>query len=337
MMDAPMWDDGTYAPILIRLAWHSSATYDKATNTGGSRGATMRFIQEASDPDNAGLLLAQAILNPVKQRHPGISYADLWVLAAYAALEKTGGPVIKFRGGRRDETDPAKVPPNGRLPNPSTGLEPGVDDKGRLNGWRTLAVHMRTVFDRMGFGDREIVALLCGGHVYGRCHADRSGFAGPWVEEPWHFSNEYAKDMVGDEWTLVSHEDTWLDGVGASELRPAPGKRQYVNKKMPQKLPTPNPSKFPPGQYVVVGSKFVNLRAEADPKSPIVAQPAEGSKVNIVSVKLFGTAVRGLVDCGGWVSIQVRAMPRGSRGSKRDPPWPAAHTPGPSPRRALRA
>ena len=85
----------------------------------------------------------------------------------------------------------------------------------------------------MGFGDREIVALLCGGHVYGRCHPGASGYAGPWVDlsEGNKFSNEYAADMIEDEWRLVDHSDTWLDAIGAAELRPAPGNRQYVNQK----------------------------------------------------------------------------------------------------------
>ena len=93
-------------------------------------------------------------------------------------------------------------------------------------------MHIRgEVFGRMGFNDREVVALLCGGHVYGRCHPKDSGYAGPWVEEPTKWSNEYAADMVGDEWRLVDNSDTWLDAQGAGELRPAPGKRQYVNKR----------------------------------------------------------------------------------------------------------
>ncbi|MGK3754897.1 MAG: cytochrome c peroxidase, partial [Bacillariaceae sp.] len=91
--------------------------------------------------------------------------------------------------------------------------------------------HVRSeVFYRMGFNDQEIVALLCGGHVYGRCHPNASGYAGPWVEHPTEFSNEYAADMIEDEWTLVDHSDTWLDAQGAAELRPAPGNRQFVNK-----------------------------------------------------------------------------------------------------------
>ena len=96
-------DDGSLAPILIRLAWHSSGTYDAATNTGGSNGAGMRFNNhEAADPENAGLDTARAFLEPVKLKFPNISYSDLWILASYVGLEHTGGPVIPFNSGRVD-------------------------------------------------------------------------------------------------------------------------------------------------------------------------------------------------------------------------------------------
>ena len=75
LMDNPSWDDGSLAPVFIRLAWHSSGTYDKASNTGGSNGAGMRFETEAADPENAGLEVARAFLEPVKRRFPGIRHA----------------------------------------------------------------------------------------------------------------------------------------------------------------------------------------------------------------------------------------------------------------------
>lgn len=241
-MDNPSWDDGTIAPILIRLAWHSSGTYDAATGTGGSNGAGMRFKTEAADPENAGLEVARAFLEPVKRKFPAISYSDLWILAAYVALEHTGGPVIPFRAGRVDHADESYWAnmSYGRLPAAEKYLCPyvgepvsqGLDATGKVVGWEGLCSHVRDeVFYRMGFNDQEIVALLCGGHVYGRCHPNFSGYAGPWVEHPTRFSNEYATDMLEDEWTFVSHEDTWLDAIGAAELRPAPGNRQFVNKK----------------------------------------------------------------------------------------------------------
>ena len=242
-MDNPSWDDGSLAPLLIRLAWHSSGTYDAASGTGGSNGAGMRFETEAADPENAGLHTARAFLEPVKKRFPAISYSDLWILAAYVGIEHTGGPRIEFTPGRVDHVDgsywEATGMTYGRLPAAEKYLCPhvegqlaaGQDASGRVSGWEGLCTHVRQeVFGRMGFDDGEIVALLCGGHVYGRCHPTASGYAGAWVEHPTAFSNEYATDMLEDEWRLIDHSDTWLDAMGAAELRPAAGKRQYVNK-----------------------------------------------------------------------------------------------------------
>jgi cytochrome c peroxidase len=207
-MDNPSWDDGSLAPIFIRLAWHSSGTYDKASDTGGSNGAGMRFEAEAADCENAGLHSARAFLEPIKRKFPGISYSDLWILAAYVGIEHTGGPKIAFRPGRVDwesEThltsggwcNPMPEGGHNRLPGAEKYVnhEAGVDADGRPAGWQQLCVHIRDeVFYRMGFDDREIVALLCGGHVYGRCHPTSSGYAGAWVEHPTKWSNEYATD-----------------------------------------------------------------------------------------------------------------------------------------------
>ena len=228
LMDNPSWDDGSLAPLLLRLAWHSSGTYDAATGTGGSNGAGMRFENEAADPENAGLMAARAFLEPVKQMFPDVSYSDLWILASYVGLEATGGPVLEFRGGRVDHPDDAYFRDNmeyGRLPAAEKYCCPHLDDAaaaasldpatGAVRGWEGLCDHVRSeVFYRMGFDDREIVALLCGGHVYGRCHPTASGYAGPWVEHPTEFSNEYASDMIEDEWTLVR---TFGRGGGARD------------------------------------------------------------------------------------------------------------------------
>mmetsp|Transcript_104718 Transcript_104718/g.249339 ORF Transcript_104718/g.249339 Transcript_104718/m.249339 type:complete len:450 (+) Transcript_104718:48-1397(+) len=248
LMDDPNWDDGSYGPLLIRLAWHSSGTYSKYTNTGGSEGAAMRFVHgtESKDPENAGLGHAINYLQPIKDKYPLMSYSDMWILAAYVAIEHMGGPSIEFKPGRVDTPSENGCPEwdgpmidgkaSSRLPHAEYGLVEGfdrdkvLDSEGRILGWENLAQHMRDVFYRMGFNDREIVALMTGGHLWGRCHPEHSGYAGPWVEEMTKWSNEYAADMIEDPWRMVSHSDTWLDSIGAKELRPAPGKRQYVNK-----------------------------------------------------------------------------------------------------------
>ena len=305
MMDNPNWDDGSLAPTFIRLAWHSSGTYDESSGTGGSNGAGMRFATEASDPENAGLHAARTFLEPLKKKFPAISYSDLWVLASYVGIEHTGGPAIEFTPGRVDYADESywSGMSYGRLPAAEKYISEGADADGRPNGWKELCKYIRDeVFYRMGFNDQEIVALLCGGHVYGRCHPDASGYAGPWVEEPTKFSNEYAADMIGDEWRLVNHSDTWLDAQGAAELRPAPGKQQYVNKKKPDEIAMPDVAKFQPGQYKVI-TGWCNCRKEPDTKSDIIGQPQRDEVLNLVAVKLFGTAVRGRLDTSGWVSI----------------------------------
>jgi len=79
---------------LVRLAWHASGTYDKTTETGGSNGATMRFSGESKHGANAGLNLARDFLEPIKKKHPEISYSDLWILASYVAIEEMGGPKL---------------------------------------------------------------------------------------------------------------------------------------------------------------------------------------------------------------------------------------------------
>lgn len=75
------YDDGSYGPVFVRLAWHAAGTYDKKSGTGGSNGATMRHAAEAGHGANAGLDVARKVLERVKAKHPGLSYADLWSLA----------------------------------------------------------------------------------------------------------------------------------------------------------------------------------------------------------------------------------------------------------------
>ncbi|RMD43185.1 hypothetical protein DV735_g1943, partial [Chaetothyriales sp. CBS 134920] len=182
LLNQPDYDDGSAGPVLVRLAWHSSGTYDTATKTGGSNGAGMRYEKEGGDPANAGLQHARAFLEPIKKKFPWITYADLWTLAGAVAIKEMGGPDIKWRGGRTDFTDDSKVVPRGRLPDGSKGAD-----------------HLRHIFYRMGFNDQEIVALS-GAHNLGRCHADRSGFDGKWVNNPTRFSNTYFKLLLVNDW-----------------------------------------------------------------------------------------------------------------------------------------
>lgn len=176
------YDDGSYGPVFVRLAWHAAGTYSAKDGSGGSDGATMRFKPEASWGANAGLAVARARLEKVKAAHPGLTTADLWSLAGVVAIQAMGGPAIPWRPGRVDAPDAAKIVPDGRLPDASKG-----------------APHLRDVFGRMGFSDREIVALS-GAHALGRCHTDRSGFSGPWTFSPTTLSNDYYKLLLSETW-----------------------------------------------------------------------------------------------------------------------------------------
>ena len=125
----------------------------------------MRFAPESKHGANAGLDVARGLLEPIKKRHPALSYADLWQFAAVVAIEQMKGPKIAFRPGRVDKTD-KDCTPDGRLPDAAQGAQ-----------------HLRDIFYRMGFNDQEIVALS-GAHVLGRCHTTRSGYDGPWTANP---------------------------------------------------------------------------------------------------------------------------------------------------------
>ncbi|CAG8695459.1 13240_t:CDS:2 [Funneliformis mosseae] len=176
------WDDGSNGPIFLRLAWHAAGTYDKESKTGGSNGATMRFAPESDHGANAGLKHARDKLESVKQKNPAISYSDLWSLAGVVAIQEMGGPTIPWIPGRKDADVATACSPDGRLPDASQGPS-----------------HVRDIFYRMGFDDREIVALV-GAHALGRCHTDRSGYHGPWTFSPTTFTNSFFKELLDRKW-----------------------------------------------------------------------------------------------------------------------------------------
>lgn len=211
--------DPTKGPLFVRLAWHAAGTYDKATGTGGSNGATMRFSPECDRGANAGLGNARDALEPIKAAHSDITYADLWTFAGCAAIEAMGGPRVPWTPGRTDAADGSKCPVDGRLPDASKD-----------------AVHIREVFYRMGFNDRDIVALI-GAHTLGHCHADRSGYVGPWTRDPFGFDNSYFTLLLDEPWRVkkgmfpVQFEDSTGDLMmlpGDLALIIDPAFRKYV-------------------------------------------------------------------------------------------------------------
>ncbi|ONK64596.1 uncharacterized protein A4U43_C07F27790 [Asparagus officinalis] len=165
------------APIMLRLAWHDAGTYDVNTKTGGPNGS-IRLEEEYTHGANAGLKIAIDLLEPIKARHPKITYADLYQLAGVVAVEVTGGPTIDFVPGRRDSS---VCPKEGRLPDAKQGHQ-----------------HLRDVFYRMGLSDKDIVALS-GGHTLGKAHPERSGFDGSWTKDPLKFDNSYFVELLKNE------------------------------------------------------------------------------------------------------------------------------------------
>mmetsp|Transcript_4777 Transcript_4777/g.12139 ORF Transcript_4777/g.12139 Transcript_4777/m.12139 type:complete len:368 (+) Transcript_4777:171-1274(+) len=181
-----------WGPTLVRLAWHSSGTYDAKTKTGGSGGGTIRFDSELSHGGNAGLKsTAVTWLQPIYKKYSGagLSHADLYTLAGVTAIKEMGGPTIGWSSGRVD-ADESAVTLDGRLPAADSG--PPLSDP-------TDADHLRMIFNRMGFDDREIVALS-GAHALGRCHENASGYSGPWTPTPTTFNNAYFTLLTNLKW-----------------------------------------------------------------------------------------------------------------------------------------
>jgi len=140
----------------------------------------------------------------------------LYTLSGVVAVEGAGGPTIPFRLGRSDMPDGSTSPPDGRLPDADKGSSKMTID------------HVRDVFYRMGFNDREIVALL-GAHALGRCHTDASGYWGPWTFAENTMSNEYFRLLVEERWSpKVSHNgkpwsgpDQFEDSTGMLMMLPS--------------------------------------------------------------------------------------------------------------------
>lgn len=178
----------SFIGTFVRLAWHSAGTYSKEDNSGGSSGGLMRFDPEKSWGANAGLGVAREAMEQIKKDHPEATYGDLYTLAGVVAVEEAGGPKIPWRPGRKNKDCGGCSPPDGRLPDADKGC-PAATTK-----------HVREIFNRMGFNDREMVALI-GAHALGRCHENASGFWGPWTFAENTMSNEYFRLLVEEPWT----------------------------------------------------------------------------------------------------------------------------------------
>jgi catalase-peroxidase len=253
-------DYGHYGPLFIRMAWHSAGTYRNADGRGGASYGTQRFAPLNSWPDNANLDKARRLLWPIKQKYGDkISWADLMVLTGNVALESMGLETFGFAGGREDVWEPQddifwgpesewlkdkRHSDDGKLDNPLAAVQMGliyVNPEGPNGKPDPLssAKDIRDTFGRMGMNDEETVALIAGGHTFGKAHgaADASkfvgvepeaasleeqglgwknqfgkgnasdtitsGLEGAWTSTPTAWSNGYFENLFGYEWELV--------------------------------------------------------------------------------------------------------------------------------------
>ncbi|MEY4952366.1 MAG: hypothetical protein RL299_790 [Pseudomonadota bacterium] len=199
MTDSQPWwpaDYGHYGPFFIRMAWHAAGTYRTADGRGGANSGQQRFAPLNSWPDNGNLDKARRLLWPIKQKYgQAISWADLFILAGNVAIESMGGPVFGFGGGRADVYEPerdiywgqedkwvnegvaTRIRPDDKadLENPLAAIQMGLiyvnpEGPGGLADPLLSARDMRETFSRMAMNDEETIALVAGGHAFGKAH-----------------------------------------------------------------------------------------------------------------------------------------------------------------------
>lgn len=267
-------DYGHYGPFFIRMAWHSAGTYRIADGRGGGGSGTQRFAPLNSWPDNANLDKARLLLWPIKQKYgQKISWADLMILAGNCALESMGFKTFGFAGGREDVWEPEedvywgsetewlgdkRYSGDRELENPLGAVQMGliyVNPEGPNGNPDPLAAakDIRETFGRMAMNDEETVALIAGGHTFGKTHgaadADKyvgvepagatieemstgwknsfgsgmgvdtitSGLEGAWTTTPTQWSNNFFENLFGYEWELTKSP------AGAYQWRPKDG------------------------------------------------------------------------------------------------------------------
>ena len=267
-------DYGHYGPFFIRMAWHSAGTYRISDGRGGAGSGTQRFAPLNSWPDNANLDKARLLLWPIKKKYgKKISWADLMVLAGNCALESMGFKTFGFGGGREDIWEPeedvywgsekewlgdSRYTGDRELENPLAAVQMGliyVNPEGPNGKPDPLAaaIDIRETFGRMAMNDQETVALIAGGHTFGKTHgaADpgkyvgkepaaagieeqglgwkntfgkgngdetiTSGLEGAWTTTPTKWSHNFFENLFGYEWELTKSP------AGAHQWKPKNG------------------------------------------------------------------------------------------------------------------
>jgi len=268
-------DFRNYGPLFIRMAWHSAGTYRTGDGRGGSCSGQQRFAPQNSWPDNANLDKARRLIWPIKQKYGNkISWADLMILSGNVALESMGFKTFGFSGGRADVWEPesnvywgseskwldnSKRYQDGKLENPLAAVQMGliyVNPEGpNGNPDPVLAAKdIRETFGRMGMNDEETVALIAGGHTFGKTHgagpashvgpepeaasieaqgmgwnssyksgkgtdAITSGLEVTWTTTPAKWGHDYFNLLFGNEWELTKSPagaNQWVAKNGAA-------------------------------------------------------------------------------------------------------------------------
>ena len=272
----PWWpaDYGHYGPFFVRMAWHAAGTYRTADGRGGASNGAHRFAPENSWPDHANLDKARRLLWPVKQKYGNkISWADLFILTGNCAIESMGLKPFGFGGGRVDIWEPEqdiywgteetwlddkRYTGDRILENPLAAVQMGliyVNPQGPNGTPDPLASgrDIRETFARMAMNDEETVALVAGGHTFGKCHgagpeshvgpepeaapleqmgfgwnssfhsgqgvhAITSGIEGAWTTNPTKWDNNYFENLMNHDWVLTkspagAHQ--WIPANGA--------------------------------------------------------------------------------------------------------------------------
>jgi len=276
MTDSQDWwpaDFGHYGPLFIRMAWHSAGTYRTGDGRGGAGSGTQRFAPLNSWPDNANLDKARRLLWPIKQKYGHkISWADLMILAGNCALESMGFETFGFGGGREDVWEPEedvywgsedtwlgdkRYSGDRELENPLAAVQMGliyVNPEGPNGNPDPIAAakDIREVFARMAMDDEETVALIAGGHAFGKTHgagpashvgpepeaasieeqglgwkssfgsgkgddASTSGLEVTWTTTPAKWSNTFFRNLFDYEWELTTSP------AGAHQWQPKGG------------------------------------------------------------------------------------------------------------------
>ena len=253
-------DYGHYGPLFIRLAWHSAGTYRLKDGRGGAASGSQRFAPLNSWPDNANLDKARRLLWPIKQKYGrGISWADLMIFAGNCALESMGFKTLGFGGGREDIWEPEediywgtetswlddkRFYTDGELEQPLAATQMGLiyvnpEGPGGRPDPAAAARNIRETFARMGMNDEETVALIAGGHTFGKAHGAAhaamyvgpepegasieeqglgwknsygdgngkhtitSGLEGSWTTNPISWDNDYFRHLLTYKWQRV--------------------------------------------------------------------------------------------------------------------------------------